>query len=235
MMATAERFDWTTVSGIGLYPVPMVARLLGEKQRVVRSWIEGYPNSDASPLIHRQLPRIGERDVYGFLDLVEAKFIKHFCDLGLSPQLIRKVSLKLRAKHKENHPFATKNRFRTDGRKIFLEVVETEEEKRIIDVMTDNFVMASVIDQSLFDTILYAADLAYRWRPLREFPRIVLDPKIAFGKPVVDTAWVPTHTLYRSFLIERSASSVADEFGIADDLVTEAVEFERFVIEGAMH
>src|SRR5262245_11004307 len=111
-MASAERFNWKEASGIGLYTVPMVARLLNEKQRVVRSWVEGYPNSDAPPIIHRQLPPIDGKTVYGFLDLIEARFIKHFGDLGLSPQSIRKVATKLRDKHKEEHPFATKNRFR---------------------------------------------------------------------------------------------------------------------------
>lgn len=230
-MATAKVFDWKSVSGIGLYTIPMVARLLGEKPRIVRSWLEGYPNSDATPIIARQLPPIGGRAVYGFLDLVEARFIKHFCDLGLSPQSIRKVAIKLRAKHHEDHPFATNNRFRTDGRKIFLEVVETDEERRILDIITDNFVMARVIDQSLFDNILYADDLAYRWRPFKDVP-IVLDPKIAFGRPVVEGAWTPTNVIYSSFKIEGGvAAAVADEFNLDEDAVRHAVEFERSLIE----
>ena len=229
-MAVAENFNWKTVSGIGLYTVPMVARLLNEKQRVVRSWVEGYPNSDAHPIIMRQLPPIDGRTVYGFLDLVEARFVKHFCDLGLSPQLIRKVATKLRTKHKEDHPFATKNRFRTDGRKIFLESVETDEERRVLDIMSDNFVMATVIDQSLFDNILYADDLAYRWRPFKGIP-IVLDPKIAFGRPVVDGAWTTTHAIYKSFRVEGDVAAVADEFGLAEDVVNHAINFERSLIE----
>jgi uncharacterized protein (DUF433 family) len=232
-MAMAERFDWKSVSGIGLYTIPMVARLLGEKPRVVRSWLEGYPNSDATPIIVRQLPPIGGKAVYGFLDLVEARFIKHFCDLGLSPQSIRKVAVKLRAKHHEDHPFATNKRFRTDGRKIFLEVVETDEERRVIDIMTDNFVMAPVIDQSLFDNILYADDLAYRWRPFNGVP-IVLDPKIAFGRPVIDGFWTPTHTIYNAFRVEGGTAPVADEFNIDEDVVRHAVEFERSLVE-AVH
>jgi uncharacterized protein (DUF433 family) len=229
-MATAEKFDWKALSGIGLYPVPMVAKLVNEKPRVVRSWLEGYPNSDASPIILRQLPPIGGKAVYGFLDLIEARFIKHFGDLGLSPQSIRKVATKLRAKHHEDHPFATKNRFRTDGRKIFIEVVETEEERRILDIITDNFVMAPMVDPSLFDTVLYADDLAYRWRPYPNVP-IVLDPKIAFGRPVIEGAWATTRTIYSSFKVEGDFAAVADEFRLDEDAVRHAVEFERSLNE----
>jgi uncharacterized protein (DUF433 family) len=219
------------VSGIGLYTVPMVAKLLGERPRVVQSWLEGYVNSDAEPIIKRQLPQIDGKTVFGFLDLVEAKFVKHFCDLGLSPQSIRRVANKLRQKHNEDHPFATDKRFRTDGRKIFLEVAETDEERRIIDVMSENFVMASVIDQSLFDSILYAKDLAYRWQPNPQLPLIVLDPKIAFGKPVIKDVWTPTHTIYSTFKVEGSEEVVAEEFNLQMDAVKQAVAFERSLVE----
>lgn len=230
-MVALEKIDWSCATSTGMYTVPLVAKLLREKQRVVRSWIDGYSNSDATPIIARQWPAISGKTVFGFLDLVEARFIKHFLDLGLSPQAVRKVSSKLRDKYKEQHPFATNNRFRTDGRKIFMEVVETPEERRIIDILTDNFVMGAVVEQSLFDDILYANDLAVRWRPIHRLPRVLLDPKIAIGKPVIDTIWVPTATLHRSFAISGSIEDVADEFGADEDAVGQAIEFERFISE----
>ena len=124
------------------------------------------------------------------------------------------------------------NRFRTDGRKIFMEVVETPEERRIIDVMADNFVMAPVIEQSLFETILYANDLAYRWRPIPWLNKVVLDPKVSFGKPVVEDAWIPTVTLHQAFIVSGSFGDVADEYLIDADLVEQAVAFERLLMEG---
>jgi uncharacterized protein (DUF433 family) len=227
-------FYWKGVSGIGLYTVPLVSRLLREKPRIVRSWLEGYPNSEAEPIIHRQMPVIGGRTVFGFLDLVEARFVKHFIALGLSPQSIRKVAKKLREKHREDHPFATNRRFRTDGKRVFLEVAETEEELRILDIITDNFVMKPVIEQSLFDAILYSEDLAYRWRPFKQAPKILLDPKIAFGRPVVEGKWVPTRILYKTFLAEGEISAVSDEFEIGQADVEQAIAFERSLIEGTI-
>jgi hypothetical protein len=151
-MNAPTRIDWDKVGQIGLYTVPMAAKLLGESGLKIRAWINGYPNSDASPIIRRQLPPINGRTVLGFLDLIEARFVRHFDRLGLSPQSIRKVAEKLRMRHHTDHPFATNKRFRTDGKKIFMEIVETEEELKILNLMNDNFEMGLVIEASLFES-----------------------------------------------------------------------------------
>lgn len=232
-MSVSVNTDWNKVGQIGLYTVPMAAKLLGESNVKVRSWIDGYPNSDAAPIIRRQIPRINGRTVLGFLDLVESRFVKHFDDLGLSPQSIRKVADKLRVRHNTDHPFATNKRFRTDGKAIMMETVDTEKEKRILNLMNDNFEMGPVIEASLFNSILYADDLAYRWRPLRELPRIVLDPQYAFGRPVVDGAWIPTDALFSAFQADESASDVAEDFEIDEEAVNQAIAFEKRLRAGA--
>jgi hypothetical protein len=84
--------DWRKAGDIGLYTVPMAARILREDSGRIRSWINGAAHSQAPPIIHRQLPLIAGKTVLGFLDLVEARFIKHFKDLGLSSQTIRKIA-----------------------------------------------------------------------------------------------------------------------------------------------
>ena len=226
-MNAPTRIDWDKIGQVGLYTVPMASRLIGESGVKIRSWINGYPNSDATPIIRRQLPPINGRTVLGFLDLIEARFVRHFDHLGLSPQSIRKVAEKLRARHHTDHPFATNKRFRTDGRKIFMEIVETEEERKILNLMNDNFEMGAVIEASLFDSILYADDLACRWHPVRELPRVVLDPQYAFGRPVIENIWVPTDALYGAFEAEREVQMVAEDFEVDQDAVSQAIAFEE--------
>src|SRR3984893_5113282 len=225
--------DWDKVGRIGLYTVPMAAKLLGESGTKIRSWIDGYSNSDATPIIRRQSPPINGRTVLGFLDLIEARFVRHFDHLGLSPQSIRKVAEKLRERHDADHPFATNKRFRTDGKKIFMEIVETAEERKILNLMNDNFEMGTVIEASLFDAILYADDLANRWHPVRELPRVVLDPQYSFGRPVIEEAWVPTDTLYGAFEAARQVAIVAEDFDIDRDAVNQAIAFEERLRAGA--
>jgi hypothetical protein len=101
--------------------------------------LRGYGNSDASPILLRQLPRVGGKTVLGFLDLIESAFIRHFREAGFNPQTIRKVAWKLRERHGVDHPFAMDKRFRANGKHIFEEVVTDVGEKRLVNLMNDNF------------------------------------------------------------------------------------------------
>jgi uncharacterized protein (DUF433 family) len=225
-MSAPFRVDWDKIGQVGLYTVPMAARILGENGVKIRSWLEGYPNSDAEPIIHRQLPPINGRTVLGFLDLIEARFVRHFDHLGLSPQFIRKVASKLRDRHHTDHPFATNKRFRTDGKTIIMETI-TDDEVRLLNLRNDHFEMEEIIEPSLFENVLYADDLAYRWHPVHGLPRVALDPKYAFGRPVIEDAWVPTDTLYGAFQAEGSITSVAIDFDIDEEAVVQAVAYEE--------
>ncbi|MDX9860541.1 MAG: hypothetical protein RBS99_06445 [Rhodospirillales bacterium] len=226
--------DWSNVDSIGLYTVPMAARLIGANQTKLRSWIDGYGHSDAKPIIHRQPPRMGGKTALGFLDLIEARFIRHF-NTWFSPQTIRRVATKLRARHDIEHPFAMNSRFRTDGKSIFMESTDDENERRVLNLMNDNFVMEPVIERSLFDSIFYVEDIARAWRPFFETPRVIVDPRFAFGRPVIDDIWIPTETLMNAFMIEGSAMAAAEEYDVDEDAIIQAVHFERSLDEKTVH
>jgi uncharacterized protein (DUF433 family) len=232
-MNAPSRIEWHEIADIGLYPVSLAAKLISENPNKVRSWIDGNPNSDAHPIIRRQLPPINGRTVLGFLDLIEARFVRHFDHLGLSPQSIRKVADNLRVRHHTDHPFATNKRFHTDGKAIIMETV-TAEEKQMLNLMNDNFEMSAVIAPFLFTSVLYADDLAYRWHPSRGEPCVVVDPKFAFGRPVVEGVWVPTDTLFGACETDKSISSVAADFEVDEEVVKQAVAFEKKLRSGAL-
>ena len=219
--------DWKNVGQVGLYTVPMAARILHEEGARVRAWINGAQHSDALPIIQRQLPQIGGKTVLGFLDLIEARFIKHFRDLKLSPQAIRKFAEKLRERHHTDHPFAMNKAFRTDGKVIFMETVEDENDRRILNLLNDNFEMGDVIEASLFESILYADDLACRWHPSTRQPRVVLDPNFAFGRPTIEDIWIPTDTLATAAEAEGDLAAVAEDFEIDEGAVAQALAYEQ--------
>jgi uncharacterized protein (DUF433 family)/DNA-binding transcriptional MerR regulator len=228
-----RKIDWKEVGHIGLYTVPMAARILHEDGIRLRAWINGAQHSDAQPIIQRQLPRINGQTVFGFLDLIEARFIKHFRDLGLSPQAIRRFANKLRERHHTDHPFAMNKAFRTDGKVIFMEIAEDENDKRILNLLNDNFEMGDVIEKSLFASILYADDLAYRWRPSDAQPSVVLDPSFAFGRPTIEGIWIPTDILAAAAQAEGDISAVAEDFEIDEAAVAQAVAYEQSLSAGA--
>ena len=233
-MSHQAHVDWESVDRIGLYTVPMAARLIGATQGKLRSWIDGYGASAAVPIIRRQLPRMGGRTALGFLDLIEARFIRHF-SAWFSPQTIRRFADKLRERHDVEHPFAMDSRFRTDGKAIFMESTDDENEQRILNLMNDNFVMRLIIERSLFDAILYVNDVAHRWRPSDETPRVIIDPRLSFGRPVVNKIWIPTETLMDAFTVEGGTQATAEEFGVDEDAVVQAVKFEQNLDEKRIH
>lgn len=227
-MSAHVDIDWKNVTRLGLYPVPMAARILHEESNQVRAWINGAKNSEAPAIIHRQLPQVGGKTVLGFLDLIEARFIKHFRDLELSPQAIRKYADKLRARHHTDHPFAMNKAFRTDGKVIFMEIAKEEEDSRLLNLLNDNYEMASVIEDSLFDSILYADDLAYRWRPSpNAHPLVVLDRNYVFGRPAIEGIWIPTETLAGAAEAEGNLATVAEDYEIDEGAVAQAVAYEH--------
>ena len=234
-MNTVHDADWQRFMEAGLYTVPMAARLLAAQQNKVRSWVEGYTNSDARPIIQRQLPKVGGRTVLGFLDLIEAAFIRHFTALGYSPQTIRKLAEKLRERHHIDHPFAMGTRFRADGRAIFQEVIDDEGEQQILNLMNDNFCIGPVIEQSLFDQILYIDDIARQWQPIPQFPKIIVNPRFAFGRPIVDGAGVPSEVIFNDYLLAGDAQEVADEYELAVADINEAVGFELELNKRILH
>jgi len=227
--------DWQQFLEAGLYTVPMAARLVAAHQNKVRSWIEGYSSSEAEPIIHRELPVVGGRTVLAFLDLIETAFIRHFAALGYSPQTIRKVAEKLRKRHHIDHPFAMGKRFRADGKSIFEESVEDDGERHLLNLMNDNFVIAPIVEQSLFDQILYVDDIARQWTPLPQFPSIVVDPRRAFGKPILFDRGVPTEVIYHDFLLMEDANEVAEEYGLTAEEAKAAIGFELELNNRTLH
>jgi uncharacterized protein (DUF433 family) len=227
--------NWASIAEAGLYTVPMIARILAAKPEKVRSWVEGYGHSDASPILIRQLPRVGGKTVLGFLDLIESAFIRHFRETGFSPQTIRKVALKLRERHGSDHPFAMDKRFRANGKHIFEEVVTDEGEKRLVNLMNDNFEIVSAVEPSLFEQVFYVEDIARSWRPLRNHPNVIMDPKISFGRPVVRNVWVPTETLFAAYQAEGGFDAAAEEFGIKPSDIESAVSFEQALRTRTLH
>jgi uncharacterized protein (DUF433 family) len=103
----------------------------------------------------------------------------------------------------------------------------TDDERHLLNLRNDHFEMEIIIKPSLFESVLYADDLAYRWHPVRCLPRVALDPKFAFGRPAIEGAWVPTDTLYGAFKAEGTTASVAADFDIDEDAVDQAVAYEK--------
>ena len=197
--------------------------------------MNGYPESDAEPIIQRDLPDANGRALLSFLDLVETAFVRHFRMIGYTPQTIRKVANKLRQRYEVQHPFAMDTRFRADGKQIFEETVSEDGERKLLNLMNDNFEMRPVVEGSLFRRIFYVDDVARRWTPVAEIRTVVVDPTIAFGKPVVLPFGIPTATLARDVEIFGSVNEVSEEYDVPTSSVQQALKFEQILSNRLLH
>lgn len=223
------------ILGTGIYPISQAAKLVGANPRALRRWLCGYhrkyhgQNVHMAPLWSTQLedPALS-CEAIGFHDLLEARMVAAFVQHGVDLKVIRATIEAATQRFGKDYPLTQKS-FLTDGKRIFLDAIETATgEHRMIDVAGKQFVFSDIIKPSLYAGIEYGTDGATRWFPLADKTTVVLDPHRQFGTPIVSDGSVPTDAIYASYLAEgRDAGMVARIFNIPAHSVSDAVEFEE--------
>jgi uncharacterized protein (DUF433 family) len=215
----------------GFYTVREAARLLNmQNAGVISAWLKGHGRSGA-PVIRRQYQPIAGTQELGFLDLIEVRFIEHFRKQEYSLQSLRKAAEAARAELKVEHPFALYGvKFVAERKNIFLQVAKSEGDTKLLNLVTKQFAMYDVLETVLARGLIFdpMSGLAMRWRPReKEFPNVIVDPRIAYGQPAIEAARVPTDAVFNIWKAEDgSYKAAADWFEITEALAQEAVEFE---------
>ena len=223
-----ERSKPDPVAG-GFYTLQEAARLLRMPHPTrIRDWMQGGSKTKAGPVIVRQYQPLGNVQEVGFWDLVEVRFIEHFRAQGVSLQALRKAAQTAREHWKQEHPFATsKARYLTDRKSIFEETARDLKDKILLNLVTKQYEMYVVIEDLLDRGLVFdpSTGVASRWQPRpKETPKIIIDPRLAFGQPVVSPTNVPTQRVYDLWKAEGgSYSAVIDWFEIDDASAREAV------------
>lgn len=220
--------------GVGLYTFQEASKLTNTTPQELRRWLKGCVrkayNSDervrSEPLWKTEL---SESDVDGisFHDLLEVRFVKAFLKHGVSLQTIRLASQQARELFNHPYPFTCK-KFQTDGRTIFATALEASGETELLDLPKRQFAFTKIIEPSLYRGIEFGRDeLASHWYPVARSKAIVLDPAIAFGKPIVTHGSVRTSILYDAFKAEEDKQYVAKLYEVPVSAVEAAVRFEE--------
>lgn len=214
---------------IGIYPVPEVSKYLSVSEAKVRGWVYGYPRSGAPPLINNQLDNKDYRQALSFVNLMEARFISVFAAHGVHVRTIRAIAEEASDLVGHPHPFATKTLFRTDGKKILAEIAQRGGDKQLYDLQAKNWAFYDILKTGLLEGVDFdPVGIAGAWRPRRSTaPHVVLNPKMAFGQPVLIDCGVPTSALFDAFHANgETYESVAKWYEVPIDQVKEAVRFE---------
>jgi uncharacterized protein (DUF433 family) len=220
------------LTGIGLYTFQEAARLTGIKSGELRRWLRGYATEKTSmpPLWETELAG-ADLDGLSFHDLLEVRFVKAFRQHGVSLQTIRVAARHAREMFDSPYPF-TCHRFQTDGKTIFGEAMRESGELDMMDLHQKQFVFEKIIRPFLYEGIEFGADeRASRWFPTKN-RKVVLDPAIAFGKPIVTDIGIRTDILFEAWLAEgKDRQRVARQFEVPLDAVDAAIRFEEKIDE----
>src|SRR5882724_7647479 len=105
-------------------------------RNTVSRWLRGYDHGDeghSAPLWRPDYVNPDDQIELSFRDLIELRFVKTFRDLGLGLSTIRDCYRRAAEEVHDDRPFSTQ-RFRTDGKTIFLEITEKDHDGRMIDL-----------------------------------------------------------------------------------------------------
>lgn len=232
-MSNPTQFQGTF--GVGIYSFADAARFIGAEPQELRRWMQGYTTTRGGekykyqPLWNSQLADVGI-DGIGFRDLIELRFVRTFVAGGVPLFLIRRTIQELRERLGSEYPF-TSTAFKTDGRRIFMEILDENGDKSLVDVVKRQNVMAKVIGPSLREGIeLNLDDEATHWYPVSRSKTIVFDPNRSFGHPIIAESGVPTVAVAETVKAEDGdVNRVARLYGISATDVRKAVAFEQRV------
>jgi len=184
----------------------------------------------APPILHQQHELRDGELALGFLDLLEVAFLGRISQAAerrgrtLSWKALRAAADTARRVLHSEHPFAAK-RLHTDGRGVFLEAQQATGDAALYDLVSDNFAIYDVLAASFIATIEYEDDQPRRWTPDDRFPRIVVDPRRAFGRPIESRSGAPAETLFDAWRAEQGNAEKVAWFETDREGVDQAVHY----------
>ena len=197
-------------------------------RNTVARWLRGYDfgvEGHSDPLWQPDYLNDDNLIELSFRDLIELRFVKAFRDIGLALPTIRECYQRAAEEVHDQRPFSTQ-KFRTDGKTIFLEITEGIQEAKLVDLRQRQNVFRTIVEPSLKDLEFDASAVA-RWFPLGIARKsIIIDPARAFGRPVA-TSGIPTEVLDRAVAVEGSVAKVVDLYKVSAAEVKDAVAFEK--------
>lgn len=220
-----------TLIGIGVYTPAEAGRLLHMPSGKISRWLRGHRIEDTSyeALWSPEIDLGDDRVFLGFRDLMELRVADAFIKAGLSAVRVRAAIQLAREVIGQERPLST-NKFRTDGRDIFLSVVETDEtaegRERLLNLFRRQYEFKGIIEPIL-KSVDFGTDGAPRvWWPAGRRTNIVLDPERAFGQPIDGVSSVPT-TVLAAAAVLSGVSGAARDYDVPESSVRRCVEFEH--------
>ena len=208
----------------GIFGLSEAAHYTGLPIQRIRSWFAAsVPGRKA--VFDADYEKFDGTHAISFLDLIDVLVAGKLRDHAVSMQTVRKAYARLRDDWGLDHPFCHQGIY-TDGRTIFLEVANLDGDCHFAEVFSSQKYFGKVMDEHL-RRVDYDAEtgLAQRWRIAAG---VVIDPRIHFGKPVVENTGVATRVLASAYYASgHREEDVSRLYGVDVNAVRNAVSFEQ--------
>lgn len=229
----ADLYKNTDPCQVPTYSVSEAAHYLSVPPATVRSWVAGrkYKVADGSsyfePLI--TLPDKNNR-LLSFTNMVEVHVLaairrKH----RIAMPNVRSAIEHLQENYGVDHPLADV-RFKTDGLSLFIDHLG-----QLINVtMQGQTAMREILKAHLRRVEHDKKGLAVRLYPFTHVgmadpaqpTNVVIDPRIAFGRPVLTGTGIPTSVLADRYKAGESMQELAEDYDCKRDMIEEAIRCE---------
>jgi uncharacterized protein (DUF433 family) len=215
--------------GVGAYTISEAARLLGVTPTRLRRWFYGYEyeggEGSQPPLWNPQYDPESDGQLIGFRDLIEARIVDGLRRAGFGLPTIRTCITVAREILGDEHPFST-TAFKTDGRKLFLDIAGTVEDAIMYDLKSRQRVFREVVLPSL-SGLDFGPEVAERWWLVTGRRTIVADPGRSFGQPIVAASGLLTSRVVQELKAEGTPERVAKLYQLPVGSIRDALRFEH--------
>jgi uncharacterized protein (DUF433 family) len=186
-------------------------------ERTVRHWLS--QKAAGSPLVHSVTPERRGWPSVPFIAVVEAYVLRALRSLEIPAHKIREAAADIREQFGTEYGLATR-RIATDGVDVFIHHLDSDEVARAGDRQMP---IRAVIDEYLKYIVWDEEDDFPKRLTLRrydpEIAEVVIDPRFAWGAPIVEPAKVPVDAVLSMWRAGEPPDVVADEYGLSIDQV----------------
>jgi uncharacterized protein (DUF433 family) len=214
-----------------LYTVSDAARYAHVARSTLKNWAEGYQVGRGRkwypPLLMLPDEQPFDQTALTFENLIEAALIGHWRRRRIPLQRIRRAHF-LALEELGDHPFA-RNKIYVGGMDLFAEADRetVDEGGRSFTVLTraGQHALAPIVAEYLEHIDWQTGEeYAYQYRPPEGRNIVKLNPEIEFGLPNVRR--IRTETILQRFLAQESVDEIADDFGLDEEEVEQALRYE---------
>ena|ERR1700720_2127845 len=227
MPRTRSRQDLREVPSYG---ISEAAHYLGMSEKTLRSWAVGrtYPTiagtKKSKPII---TPADPSTETLSFYNLVEAHVLLFARQVhGLKMIDVRNGIEYVRERMNVERPLITQV-FWTNGKHLFVRSLEQVINASKMGQLGIGMILDLYLQRIDWDKEGIAARL-YPVRATSHEPRkIVIDPKISFGRPVLSGTGIPASVLYHRKRLGESEDDISKDYGIDKLAVEEAISYYK--------